>query len=209
MAEWFSEENLEQAWRYARIDARDSFAFDVIDYADIRDNLSRVLSSLPAHIREDQYYPAPLLRINVPKTDHSVRPGSVIPIIDLIVLYALAQQLAPLLDPFLSDSAYAYRLNPKRDRSRQPLFKDRSEPESPEAEPDDLRSDENEGVVAPIDFPYNWFINWKLFHDKSKVASTQYEYAAISDITAFFENVSLIFSERNRRRSQVRIHANS
>lgn len=189
MADWYSEENLRRAWKYVKIDIRDDFAFDVIDHEDVKHNLERVLSSLHAQIRNNQYYPAPLLSIGVPKNDHSVRPGTVVPVLDLIVLYAIAQQLAPLLDPQLSDSAYAYRLNPKAAKSGQPLFKDKSAPETDAAD-DDESEDEAEDTTG-TDFPYNWFANWKPFHQQSKLASKEYEYVAVTDITAFFENISL------------------
>lgn len=34
-SEWFSEESLEQAWKYAKADIRDDFVFDVINYDDM------------------------------------------------------------------------------------------------------------------------------------------------------------------------------
>ena len=42
-----------------------------------------------------------------------------------------------------------------------------------------------------VDFPYNWFLNWKDFHNFSKKASEEYKFVAITDITAYFENISL------------------
>lgn len=194
-ADWYSEENLQQAWKYANSDIRDDFVFDPINHDDIKHNLSIILPSLHAQIKSNQYYPAPLVRISVPKNYHSVRPGTVIPLIDLIVLYAIGQQLAPLLDPFLSDSAYAYRLNPKAGKSGQHLFKPKDIPE-PDKEDEDkadnsLSDNQNEEDNPDADFPYNWFVNWKAFYDNSKKASETYEFVAVTDITAYFENISL------------------
>lgn len=194
MIDWYSQENLERAWKYARIEIRDDFVFDVINYEDIKLNLKRVLSSLHTQLKYKQYYPAPLLRIGIPKNDYSVRPGTTIPIVDLIVLYAIAQQLAPLLDPFLSDSAYAYRLNPKAEKSRQPLFKDKISPHAGEGKgthDEAEREEEEEETSVDVEFPSGWFVNWKAFHDASRLASEEYEYAAVTDITAYFENISL------------------
>ena len=114
--EWFAVENLRKAWRYARMDLRDDFAFDVIDHQDISTNIDKVLGVLSAQLQQGQYYPAPLVLVDVPKNDHSVRPGTVVPPVDLIVLYAIAQQIAPELDQALSDCVYSYRLNPRRAR---------------------------------------------------------------------------------------------
>lgn len=107
MAEWFSIENLEIAWNYVRLDMKDDFVFDVIDHEDIKFNIEKVLQSLHDQLKHDQYTPAPIVRIGVPKNFHSVRPGTVVPVVDLIVLYAIVQQLAPALDVILCDSAYA------------------------------------------------------------------------------------------------------
>jgi retron-type reverse transcriptase len=189
--EWYSEENLQQAWKFVKTDIRDDFVFDIIDFDDIRYNLSQVISSLHAQIKSNQYYPVPVIRIGVPKNFHSVRPGTVIPPIDLIVLYSIAQQLAPLLDVFLSDSAFAYRLNPRAGKSGEHLFKDKEEPKAQGAKPDDKIPAIIEKASEETDFPYNWFINWKAFHELSKEASKEYEYVAVTDITAFFENISL------------------
>lgn len=191
MIDWYSPENLEKAWKYARMEVRDDFVFDVINYKDVRLNIQRVLSSLHTQIKYKQYYPAPLLRIGVPKNEHSVRPGTVIAMVDLIVLYAMAQQLAPLLDPFLSDSAYAYRLNPRADESRQPLFKDREDPHATDDNETHGESGAEEETSIEVAFPSGWFANWKAFHDASKLASEEYKHAALTDIAAYFENISL------------------
>jgi retron-type reverse transcriptase len=192
--EWYSPDNLKIAWNYAKRDIADDFVFDVIDYADIKSNIERVLNMLNAQIRGAAYYPAPLTRIEVPKSSHSFRPGTTIPLIDLIYLYAIAQQLAPALDAQLSASAYAYRLNPSAHKSTEPLFRDRERDEkqgeaiagiSSERNADDLSEDEI------IEFPYNWFVNWKAFHDAGKAAVEEFKYVAVTDITAFFENISL------------------
>ncbi|MFH1564044.1 MAG: RNA-directed DNA polymerase [Nitrospirota bacterium] len=185
MANWYSEENLMQAWKYAKFDMRDDFVFDVIDYEDIKTNLDHVILSLHNQIKTDQYHPAPPLRVSVPKNYHSTRPGTVIPLVDLIVLYAIAQQLAPLLDKCLSESAYAYRLNPQAGKKGEHLFKHRNEPQSDNQILDDSDADDE------VDFPYAWFSSWKQFHVQSKQASEQFQYAAVTDITAYFENISL------------------
>lgn len=192
-AEWCSEEKLHRAWRYVKRDMRDDFIADVINNADIEYNLDLVISTLSAQLRTDQYHPSPLLRIAVPKNDHSSRPGTSLSIIDLIVLYAIAQRLAPLLDPSLCDSVYSFRLNPKADRSQEPLFKDRTDNETQQQE---VQQDEVPEDVE-VDFPYDWFFNWKQFDSASAKASETYKYAAITDITAYFEDISLdILRER-------------
>jgi hypothetical protein len=191
--EWFSIENLRIAWKYAKQDIVDDFVYDIIDHADIKSNIEKVLSTLNSQIKSNLYYPAPLVHIEIPKNDHSFRPGTSIPLIDLIYLFAIAQQLAPQLDAHLSESAYAYRLNPKANKSNEPLFRDKKDSEQPEelsskdiiVETDDLSEGDD------VEFPYNWFFNWRAFHNATKTAVNEFEYVAVTDITAFFENISL------------------
>lgn len=183
-SDWYSLEMLRNAWKYAKIDMRDDFVFDIIEYQDVKSNIDSVFQVLNTQLEQDQYYPAPLISIPVPKSDHSVRPGTVIPPIDLIVLYAIAQQLAPPLDAALAECAYAYRLNPRREDRSQPLFTDRESPE-------DATEVDQDGQAAEVGFPYNWFDNWIRFDQDTQSASRAFEHVAVTDITAFFENISL------------------
>lgn len=197
MAEWYDEENLRRAWHFVKLDARDNFIFDVIDHQDIKFDIDLVLQHLETKLRLKQYHPSPALQIAVPKNNHSVRPGITFSLVDMIVLYALMQQLAPALDRKLSHSAFAYRLNPRHADKRQPLF---NEGQSPNQDQDKEETkthrqvneaEENETNDFELDFPYNWFLNWMEFRAASDNAIEKYDWVAITDITAFFENISL------------------
>ncbi len=187
MTDWYSVDNLKKAWKYAKLESRDDFVFDVIDHSDIKHNINKVFNSINAQLKDRQYYPAPILHIPVPKNDYSVRPGTTISLIDLIVLYAIMQQLAPSLDAKLCESAYAYRLNPSRERRDESFFKDRMPPGSERQK----EKEEQKPASESIEFPYDWFRNWLAFHRDTLAASQAFQYVAITDITAFFENVSL------------------
>lgn len=184
MAEWYSKSNLRKAWHYAKLDSRDNFVFDVIDHSDIKHDIEFVLKSLEFQLRQKQYYPSPAIQIAVPKSEYSVRPGITTSLIDMIVCYALMQQIAPVLDKKLPNSAYAYRLNPGHTKGRQPLF-DGMDPPTIDSDDDQDHDD----FVAT--FPYDWFQNWIRFHTESVSASKEHEYVAVTDITAFFENISI------------------
>lgn len=188
---WYSIDNLRKAWKYAKIDMKDDFVFDIIDHQDTKHNIDRVCRTLNVQLQQDQYYPAPILSVPVPKSDHSVRPGTTIPPIDLIILYAIAQQLAPPLDTTLSESVYAYRLNPRREDGEQPLFGARESPEDAVQEGDAQQQTHDEEQMEETGFPYNWFQNWILFNQSTQSASEEFEHVALTDITAFFENISL------------------
>ena len=186
MEKWYSEENLKLAWRYVKYDIKDNFTFDVIDYEDIKKNIDVVISNLSSQLASNRYYPAPLLKIGVPKSEYLVRPGTVINIVDLIVLYALTQQFAFYIDQIFSDSVYAYRVNPKAGKSGEHLFKHKQDNLSSE---EDKKEDSEEEIF--LIFPYNWFENWIKFHEETKDASEKYKSVAVTDITAYFENISI------------------
>jgi len=190
-SDWNSIDNLRKAWEYAKIDMKNDFVFDIIEHLDIKHNIEKVLRALHAQLQQGQYHPAPILSLPVPKNDHSFRPGTSIPPIDLIVLYATMQQLAPPLDKTLSECAYAYRLNPRRDERRQPLFSERESPEDGLQDGDVQQQTNDEEQLEEIGFPYGWFQNWILFDQATQSASREFEYVAVTDITAFFENISL------------------
>ena len=190
MSDWYSEENLQQAWKYTKNEIRDDFAFDIINHEDIKYNIDRVLASLKSQLETGQYHPVPILQIAVPKNNHSVRPGTTISVIDMIVLYAIVQQIAPMLDEKLADSAYAYRLDSQR---RRQLFSAREAPHEEPTDNGDEESVEGTGLESEdeIAFPYNWFRNWLAFHRASLAASEGFDFVAVTDITAYFENISV------------------
>lgn len=195
MNEWFSEANLMNAWRFVKKDIKDNFAFDVIDYEDVKTNIDFVIQSLESQISSDRYHPSPLLKLGIPKNRYSVRPGTIVNIVDFIVLYAIVQQVTGLLDPILSDSVFAYRLNPKAGKSGQHLFANR-QPEAGANEEVAEQKDNRPGEDGSeednaFDFPYNWFPNWIQFHLSSKHAAEEFQSVAVTDITAYFENISL------------------
>jgi retron-type reverse transcriptase len=195
MSKWYSIDRLRRAWKYTKLDARDNFIFDVINHGDLKHNIEKVLRVLNSQIENEQYRPAPIISVATPKNEYSTRPGTTIALIDTIVLYAIMQELAPILDNTLSDSAYAYRLNPKRGGRGEHLFKekehqleeDKRDQGDPEVEIEELEIAED----IEIEFPSSWFVNWIEFHEETQEASKKEEYVAVTDITGFFENISI------------------
>ena len=183
----FSKEKIEKAYKFAIQDIRDDFIYDVLNYDDIKINHDLVISTLENQLKNNQFVPSQIVRIGVPKNYHSVRPGTVIHLIDLVVLYTLAQVIAPIFDKCLSDCVYSYRLNPKAQKSNESLFKNARDQNK---EPKETFNDEDETAIT-ADFPSGWFINWKSFHDKTKESTIEHTHVAVTDITAFFENIEL------------------
>jgi hypothetical protein len=151
---WFSEENLQRAFRYAILDTKDDFVFDVLNHWDVKLNRDYLLKTLSSQLAYRQYSPSRLVEIEVPKNNYSVPPGSTVSVPDLVVLFAIVQVLAPHLDAKLLPCVYSYRLNPKREKKDKPLFiADKAQPEKP-TEPT---------VETDDEFPSSWFPLWKSF----------------------------------------------
>lgn len=194
-----SKEDLAAAWRYARRDAADNFVFDVIDHDDIGRNLPHLLRRLELAIEGGHYTPSPLLSVDAPKRPYSVRPGAVVSLPDLIVLYALVRKIAPVLDAALSPAVYSYRWLPEAKGGRRPLLND--------ADEDEYESDEVLPIAPFAPYPTfgdagpaGWFRGWIEYYEHAKEAARRYEFCAVGDVTAYFENVDVntLFDRINR-----------
>lgn len=184
-----SREDLLVAWKYARRDAADNFVFDVIDYEDAERNLDHIVRRLELEIKGGQYTPAPLLSVNVPKTLYSVRPGAIVSLPDLILLYALVRKVAPALDTKLSPAVLSYRWLPENKDPR-PLF---AEVEDDEYEGDEILPSTLFAPYPPFadTTPAGWFRGWIEYHERAKDSASRYGFCAIGDVTAYFENVAV------------------
>ena len=174
---------LKKAWHLARVDAKSKFIQDLFAYNDFAFDLDRYLEMLRLALQDGTYHPQKLLRIDVPKDTYSVRPGSLIDIRDLIVLYAIIILIAPRLDKQLPDSVYSYRYNP--DKKRKALFK--------ELELIQYTFLKKKTIKIRIDIFHPWYEQWPVFFQKSMYAyeKENYLYLALSDIAAYFENINL------------------
>ena len=101
---------LKRAWHLARNDAQNDFIYDSYRYNDYAFRLEDNLKGLLLRLESETYRPQPLLRIDVPKSTLTVRPGSVIEIEDRIVLFAILCLIAQILDKKLPETVYSYRL---------------------------------------------------------------------------------------------------
>ena len=119
----------------------------------------------------------------MPKDLLAVRPGSIVDINDLIVLYGIIMQIAPRLDSKLPKSVYSYRYKPNKKKTE--LFK-----EDKILEYTFLKK---KTILKKIDIFDSWYVQWPIFIEKSVYAYEQegYKYLSISDIAAYFENIDL------------------
>jgi len=174
---------LKRAWHLVRNDARNDFIHDTYNYSDFGFNLEENLNSIKEDLLRENYYPKPLLEIDVPKSSLAVRPGSIPEIEDRIVTYAIIYLIAPCLDKKLPEGVYSYRLKSGEIRDR--LFQDHEVLKFPFLK--------KKTIQERIDIVEPWYEQWPIFIEKSKCTFKQegYRYLAISDIVSYFENVDL------------------
>jgi len=176
-------------WYLAQNDTRDDFVTDPIGYADFASQLSERLKYVMEQIQNHRYRPQHLIEIDVPKSGLSVRPGSVLPIQEMIVLHACTLLLAPKLDKKLSASVYSYRLRKDwkaKIKKRKSLFRE-TEPEFPFLKKE---------TIADFNPFEAWYECWPEFEaDSIKAFSEGYTHLTKTDITAYFENIDLSILE--------------
>jgi hypothetical protein len=109
---WPAADDILAASEFALRDAACSLVADIIDYADIRCNRADIARRLKSELDNRQYTPGSISYVGVPETPFAVRPRPVIPIRDLIVIYAFSTKLAPYLDSMLSPAVLTHRWRP-------------------------------------------------------------------------------------------------
>ena len=179
----FDLELLKRAWHLSRASARTDFIFDCYRYSDFAFNLEDNLKSILHSLKTGTYHPKPLLKIDVPKSSLTVRPGSVPEIEDKIVTFAIIYLIAPILDKELPDTVYSYRLKAKPDRDD--IFEDKEVLE--------FTFLKKKTIQKRIQIIEPWYGQWPKFDSAVRYAYEEegYNYLSVSDISAYFENIHL------------------
>jgi len=176
-------ELLRRAWHLARNDSRTHFMHDPFRYSDFGVRLDDHLMGVKRALGRGAFRPRPPMTIDVPKSNLSVRPGSVLEIEDLIVLFAIAWLIAPKLDRRLPEGVHSWRVKtkPKRDR----LFTDHEILKVPFLKGRTIRR--RISIVEP------WYQAWPRFIEELDFAyeNEGYSHLVVSDIVSYFENIDL------------------
>lgn len=174
---------LKRAWHLARHDTRSDFIHDPYKYNDYAYKLDENLNGLLICLKQETYHPHPILRIDVPKSSLTVRPGTKIEIEDRIVLFAIICLIAPIIDKKLPPTVYSYRLKEGLDKKE--LFKDSEILEFPFLK--------KKTIQKEIQIFEPWYGQWPNFQQQSIYAYEKegYNRLSVSDIAAYFENINL------------------
>lgn len=175
--------NLKRGWHLVRNDSRQDFVHRPTYLDDFSANYDEGISEIRRRLQTDTYTPAPLVHADVPKGSMAVRPGSVPQVEDRIVLQTIIYLLALKIDPNISKSVYSYRL--KKKISKGSIFQ--------ESDVLDIPFIKKSIVSSQIDPFESWYLSWPEFDRVSRAAFEEdgYEYLAVSDISAYFENIQL------------------
>lgn len=157
--------------------------FDPYRYSDFAFKLDDHLKSLSQSLATRNYHPKPVLTIDVPKSTLSVRPGSVLALEDMIVLFAVAYLIVRQLDRKLPDSVYSWRV--KKGAKDHDLFHDHEILKFPFLK--------RQTIQKQIDIIEPWYGVWPQFiQDMEYVYEKEgYQFLVVSDIAAYFENLDI------------------
>lgn len=173
-------DNLALALNYAKDGAKRFFMPDFFRHQDyIHDSKNRI-KELSFRLKRKEYRPKPILEIDIPKSGLAVRPGIVLDFEDFIVLYAILLPYLEKIEKMLPDNVYSLRLVEPARRTHNLLFESRPIP---------LLPFKKRKTLAQFE---EWYEAWPEFDSdlKKYIEKEKYTHLAVSDITAYFENIS-------------------
>ncbi len=103
-----SPENIGEAWKRVRRN-RGAPGIDGVTVDEFPDAFRKRWPEICATIFAGEYVPSPVLRVEIPKPDGSLRPLGIPTVLDRLIQQATAQVLGPLFDPGFSESSCGFR----------------------------------------------------------------------------------------------------
>lgn len=175
---------LKRGWHLARVERHQDFAEDLYAADVIASNLDDVVREVASRLATDSYSPESLLEIEVPKGALGFRPGTVISLVDRMVLCSAVYLLAEAVDAELPKAVYSWRV-------KKPLPKKGSI--FAESSVVDIPFLKRKTIASRLDPFEPWYAAWPVFDRASRLVWEEegYRYLAVSDIAAYFENIQL------------------
>ena len=186
-----SESFLRRAFHLVQRDALRDFEDPLVDRQVFAFGRDATINEIIAALQAERYLPEPVVRVQVPKSTYSQRPGAILPYRDRILLQAIVMCLAPQLDAQLSRGVWSWRVK-KGLRGKDPeaigrrgIFRETDITEFPF-----LKRETVTRYIEPFD---PWYALWPMFDriSRSTLRDPRFGYMVVSDISAYFENIEL------------------
>lgn len=102
-------ECMDRAWEYLRLNGGGRYLPDIISLEDVAHEWLRFKSSLIWRIQNNEYSPAYVEVIDLPKDALSVRPLTRFALEDRLVYESCLLAIAPIVDAVIPNNVYSYR----------------------------------------------------------------------------------------------------
>ncbi|MEH6692778.1 MAG: RNA-directed DNA polymerase [Pseudorhizobium pelagicum] len=176
---------LEAGWHLTRNELRRGFVVDYLGSDAFGNSLRPNLLELRRKLLSDAYHARPLISVSLPKGSLGTRPGSHISIEDRVVLWSILKVIAPIVSEKISNDVYSCRIKP--DAGEGELFE-----ETRIGEVLHVAYLKGQIIRQHIDPLEQWYEAWPEFEaESSKILEQGYDFLSVSDISAYFENISL------------------
>ncbi len=105
-----SDQNIKEAYKavYAN---KGTAGVDGMSVYELQSYLDENLDSIRTLIRNREYYPLPVRRVEIPKPNGKKRKLGIPAVIDRVIQQAMVQVLSPICEPFFSEYSYGFRPN--------------------------------------------------------------------------------------------------
>jgi Reverse transcriptase (RNA-dependent DNA polymerase) len=175
--------NLKAGWHLTRAELRKDFAERLLIEDAFALDLDGQIKELLRQLSTETFEPRPIIKVDVPKSNLAVRPGSILHIEDRVVLYSAIRLIASKVDANFSECVYSYRA--KKGKNDKSLFHENDVLDIPFLKTKTIRR-----LVEPFD---PWYELWPAFDDESRQVfeDDDYKFLVVSDISAYFENIQL------------------
>jgi len=176
---------LEAGWHLTRNELRKGFIVDYLGSDAFGNSLRSNLLELRRKLLSDAYHAKPLISVALPKGSLGTRPGSYISIEDRVVLWSILKVIAPIVSKNISEDVYSCRI--KLDAGEGELFE-----ETKISDVLHVAYLKGQIIRQHIDPFEQWYEAWPDFESESgKILEQGYDFLSVSDISAYFENISL------------------
>ena len=175
-------EAIKDGWHLASQDIGQDFIEIPFLKEQFASSLNCNLKELVRQLKKENFRHQNVIRTSVSKGNISTRPCAFIPLESRIILFAAVKLIAKQLDEDLIDGVFSCRVK-KRIKTR--LFR-----ESSLYLPPFLKTKTVQRLIDPFEV---WYGAWPAFEKASEdiCIHGDYPYLAISDISAYFENIQL------------------